>query len=177
MPGWFPKSGAPANNPPDSAPPSENDKASAIAAAQALAKEFGEHLRIRSELFGIEAREAGEVAARKGTLAVVAIVLLFFAYALLLVALIALLGRWVSSWSASLEGLGWAIVAIVVPSVWVENSPLVIHEAQQVRVPVVTAAAGGMQEYVRDEVNGLLFTHRDAGDLARAMQRLVSERL
>ena len=65
--------------------------------------------------------------------------------------------------------------AIVVPSVWVENSPLVIHEAQQARVPVVTAAAGGMKEYVRDEVNGLLFRHRDAGDLARAMQRLVSE--
>lgn len=29
--------------------------------------------------------------------------------------------------------------AIVVPSVWVENSPLVIHEAQQARVPVITA--------------------------------------
>ena len=65
--------------------------------------------------------------------------------------------------------------AIVVPSVWVENSPLVIHEAQQARVPVVTAAAGGMQEYVHDGVNGLLFVHRDAADLARNMQRLVSE--
>jgi glycosyltransferase involved in cell wall biosynthesis/MoaA/NifB/PqqE/SkfB family radical SAM enzyme len=65
--------------------------------------------------------------------------------------------------------------AIVVPSVWVENSPLVIHEAQQARVPVVTAAAGGMKEYVRDEVNGLLFRHRDAADMARAMQHLVSE--
>ena len=32
--------------------------------------------------------------------------------------------------------------AIVVPSVWVENSPLVIHEAQQARVPVITAATG-----------------------------------
>jgi hypothetical protein len=51
--------------------------------------------------------------------------------------------------------------AIVVPSIWVENSPLVIHEAQQARVPVITADAGGMAEYVRHEVNGLLFTHRD----------------
>jgi len=34
--------------------------------------------------------------------------------------------------------------AIVVPSIWVENSPLVIHEAQQARVPVVTGDAGGM---------------------------------
>ena len=50
--------------------------------------------------------------------------------------------------------------AIVVPSVWVENSPLVIHEAQQARVPVITADAGGMAEYVRHEVNGLLFEHR-----------------
>jgi len=64
--------------------------------------------------------------------------------------------------------------AIVVPSVWVENSPLVIHEAQQVRVPVVTANVGGMQECVHDEVNGLLFRHRDAADLARAMQRFVN---
>jgi len=65
--------------------------------------------------------------------------------------------------------------AIVVASVWAENSPLVIHEAQQVRVPVITAAAGGMKEYVRDEINGLLFRHRDSGDLARAMQRMVDE--
>ncbi len=47
--------------------------------------------------------------------------------------------------------------AIVVPSVWVENSPLVIHEAQQARVPVITADVGGMAEYVEHEENGLLF--------------------
>jgi glycosyltransferase involved in cell wall biosynthesis/MoaA/NifB/PqqE/SkfB family radical SAM enzyme len=63
--------------------------------------------------------------------------------------------------------------AIVVPSVWVENSPLVIHEAQQVRVPVVTADAGGMAEYVAHEVNGLLFTHRSVPSLAKQMQRFV----
>ena len=33
---------------------------------------------------------------------------------------------------------------IVVPSIWDENSPLVIHEAQQCRVPVITAKHGGM---------------------------------
>jgi len=65
--------------------------------------------------------------------------------------------------------------AIVVPSVWVENSPLVIHEAQQARVPVVTADAGGMAEYVHHEVNGLLFRHRDAGALAVQMQRFVDD--
>jgi len=65
--------------------------------------------------------------------------------------------------------------AIVVPSVWVENSPLVIHEAQQARVPVITADAGGMAEYVRHEVNGLLFRHRDLEALAFQMQRLISD--
>ncbi len=33
---------------------------------------------------------------------------------------------------------------IIVPSIWEENSPLVIHEAQQCRVPVITANQGGM---------------------------------
>ena len=33
---------------------------------------------------------------------------------------------------------------IVVPSIWDENSPLVIHEAQQCGVPVITANQGGM---------------------------------
>lgn len=65
--------------------------------------------------------------------------------------------------------------AIVVPSVWVENSPLVIHEAQQARVPVITANAGGMGEYVHDEVNGLLFEHRSHASLAEQMQRFVDD--
>ena len=65
--------------------------------------------------------------------------------------------------------------AIVVPSVWVENSPLVIHEAQQARVPVITANAGGMAEYVCHEVNGLLFEHRSVESLAVAMQRLADD--
>lgn len=65
--------------------------------------------------------------------------------------------------------------AIVVPSVWVENSPLVIHEAQQVRVPVITADAGGMAEYVQDGVNGLLFEHRSYASLADKMQYFVDK--
>jgi len=65
--------------------------------------------------------------------------------------------------------------AIVVPSVWVENSPLVIHEAQQARVPVITANAGGMAEYVRHGVNGRLFEHRTYPSLASQMQRFVND--
>lgn len=65
--------------------------------------------------------------------------------------------------------------AIVVPSVWLENSPLVIHEAQQARVPVITADVGGMAELVGHEVNGLQFEYRSHKSLAKQMQRLVDD--
>jgi glycosyltransferase involved in cell wall biosynthesis/MoaA/NifB/PqqE/SkfB family radical SAM enzyme len=64
--------------------------------------------------------------------------------------------------------------AIVVPSIWVENSPLVIHEAQEARVPVISADVGGMAEYVAHEQNGLLFRHRDADSLGAQMARLAA---
>ena len=65
--------------------------------------------------------------------------------------------------------------AIVVPSIWVENSPLVIHEALQCGVPVITADAGGMAEFIRHEVNGLVFSFRDPLSLAHQMGRFVAE--
>lgn len=65
--------------------------------------------------------------------------------------------------------------AIVVPSIWLENSPLVIHEAQQTRVPVITADAGGMAELVQHEVNGLLYEHRNPAALADQMSRLAND--
>ena len=64
---------------------------------------------------------------------------------------------------------------IVVPSIWAENSPLVIHEALQARVPVITADHGGMAEYVHHEGNGLLFAHRDPRSLSQQMQRLADD--
>ena len=63
--------------------------------------------------------------------------------------------------------------AIVVPSIWAENSPLVIHEALQAGLPVITADYGGMAEYVHHEENGLLFEHRDPVSLSKQMQRLA----
>jgi glycosyltransferase involved in cell wall biosynthesis len=67
------------------------------------------------------------------------------------------------------------IDALVVPSIWFENSPLVIHEAQQARVPVITSDLGGMAEYVHHEENGLLFRARDSGSLAAEMQRFADD--
>lgn len=61
------------------------------------------------------------------------------------------------------------IDCIVVPSIWGENSPLVIHEAQACKIPVITANFGGMSEYVQHLINGLLFEHRNVDDLAEKM--------
>lgn len=64
---------------------------------------------------------------------------------------------------------------VVVPSIWYENSPLTILEAQAAWRPVITAAMGGMAELVRDGVDGLHFAPGDAADLARQIQRLRDE--
>lgn len=66
------------------------------------------------------------------------------------------------------------IDALVVPSIWVENSPLVIHEALQARLPVITADTGGMKEYIQHGVNGLLFKHRDVDSLGKQMELMAS---
>ena len=66
--------------------------------------------------------------------------------------------------------------AIVVPSIWAENSPLVIHEAQACKIPVITADFGGMAEYVNHMVNGLLFKHRNWEDLKVQMQWAIENK-
>jgi glycosyltransferase involved in cell wall biosynthesis len=65
---------------------------------------------------------------------------------------------------------------LVVPSLWPENSPLVIHEAFMHHVPVVAARVGGVPELVGHEVNGLLYEPFEAGSLAASLQRLIDDR-
>ena len=67
------------------------------------------------------------------------------------------------------------IDVLVVPSVWPENSPLVIQEAFLAGAPVVASRIGGIPEVVTDERNGLLFTPGDVDDLRRALTRLLLE--
>ena len=68
------------------------------------------------------------------------------------------------------------IDVLVVPSIWPETSPIVIREALASGVPVVASRIGGIPETVEDGVNGLLFAPGNAGDLHRALARLVDER-
>jgi glycosyltransferase involved in cell wall biosynthesis len=65
--------------------------------------------------------------------------------------------------------------ALVVPSLWPENSPLVIHEAFMSGVPVVGARIGGVPGLVRDGLNGLLYEPFSVDALRRCLQRLVDD--
>jgi glycosyltransferase involved in cell wall biosynthesis len=62
---------------------------------------------------------------------------------------------------------------LVVPSLWPENSPLVIHEGFMVGVPVVAARMGGIPELVRDGVNGVLYDPPSPAALAEALGGLL----
>ena len=64
---------------------------------------------------------------------------------------------------------------MVVPSVWYENSPVVIQEARAAGVPVVASGHGALAEKVRHGVDGLLFPPGDVATLRRTLQRLVDE--
>jgi GT2 family glycosyltransferase len=68
-----------------------------------------------------------------------------------------------------------SIDVLVVPSIWPENSPLVIQEAFLAGVPVVASRIGGIPEVVDDGRNGLLFRAGDSEDLARVLTRLLGD--
>ena len=59
---------------------------------------------------------------------------------------------------------------VLVPSIWWENSPLVIQEAFFHRRPVICSDIGGMAEKVRDGVDGIHFRVGDAFSLARTIE-------
>jgi glycosyltransferase involved in cell wall biosynthesis len=67
------------------------------------------------------------------------------------------------------------IDVLVVPSIWYENSPLVIHEAFMAGAPVIASNAGGMAELVKQGENGLLFELGNAKSLREAMQRIIDD--
>jgi glycosyltransferase involved in cell wall biosynthesis len=63
----------------------------------------------------------------------------------------------------------------VVPSLWLENSPLVIHEAYQAGVPVIGSRIGGIADLVRDDWNGWLVEPGSAGALAAVLRRAIEQ--
>ncbi len=69
-----------------------------------------------------------------------------------------------------------AVDWVVVPSIWWENSPLVIQEAFQHGRPVICSDIGGMAEKVANGVDGLHFRRGDADHLAEVIERAATTR-
>jgi glycosyltransferase involved in cell wall biosynthesis len=67
------------------------------------------------------------------------------------------------------------IDVLVVPSLWVENTPLVVYSAQASSCPVIASDFSGISEVIRHNVNGLVFEAGNSQALAQQLQRLVAE--
>jgi glycosyltransferase involved in cell wall biosynthesis len=65
--------------------------------------------------------------------------------------------------------------AIIVPSTWWENSPVVIQEAFTNGKPVICSNIGGMAEKVRDGIDGMHFASGQPASLARVIMELAAD--
>lgn len=63
---------------------------------------------------------------------------------------------------------------VIVPSVWWENSPLVIQEVFMHKRPIICSNIGGMAEKVENNITGLHFKVKNQISLAKAMQKACS---
>lgn len=66
--------------------------------------------------------------------------------------------------------------AILVPSTWAENRPVVITEARAAGRPVIASDAGGIREDIRDGVDGLLLPPDEPDRWAGALLALAGDR-
>jgi glycosyltransferase involved in cell wall biosynthesis len=64
---------------------------------------------------------------------------------------------------------------LVVPSLWYENTPLVLYSAQAASCPVVASDFPGISEVITHGLNGLLFDAGNVAALARQLRRLLDE--
>jgi len=67
--------------------------------------------------------------------------------------------------SVLMSAAGW----VVMPSVWWENSPVVIQEARRLGAPLLVSGIGGMAEKVQDGVDGLHFRAGSVPGLAATL--------
>ena len=64
---------------------------------------------------------------------------------------------------------------VIVPSVWWENSPLVIQEVFMHKRPIICSDIGGMAEKVEDDATGLHFKVRNVISLTKVMKKAISD--
>jgi glycosyltransferase involved in cell wall biosynthesis len=62
----------------------------------------------------------------------------------------------------------------VFPSLW-EGTPLTVFEAMAMKKPMVATSVDGLRDVLRDSDNALIVPPKDAGALARALERVLDE--
>ena len=63
----------------------------------------------------------------------------------------------------------------VMPSLWHENSPLILLDALQSRTPVIASDVGGVNDLIQDGKNGFLFRMGNKEALQQVMQRVIDQ--
>lgn len=81
--------------------------------------------------------------------------------------------RWVGPYRPDelmqrMQAIDW----VIVPSIWWENSPMVIQEAFIAGRPLIVSDIGGMAEKVKNGVDGVHFSSRNPVDLASKLLNL-----
>jgi glycosyltransferase involved in cell wall biosynthesis len=73
------------------------------------------------------------------------------------------------------DALMQSVDLVCVPSIWWENSPVVIQEALRNRRPVICSNIGGMAEKVRNGLDGVHFVAGSAHALAQTVAHLAAD--
>jgi glycosyltransferase involved in cell wall biosynthesis len=65
------------------------------------------------------------------------------------------------------------IDALVVPAIWADPGPLVVHEAFANATPVIGSRMGGIKDMVEEDKTGWLFEANDTAGLSAILKRLI----
>jgi glycosyltransferase involved in cell wall biosynthesis len=62
----------------------------------------------------------------------------------------------------------------IVPPVWYDNAPQVVMESINLGVPVIGANIGGIPDFIKNKINGLLFEPGNSDALIQCMQQIIT---
>ncbi len=72
-----------------------------------------------------------------------------------------------------MQNIDW----VIIPSIWWENSPVVIQEAFMYKRPLICSDIGGMAEKIQHNVTGIHFKARNAQSLSDVLQRALDGKI
>ena len=75
----------------------------------------------------------------------------------------------------SVDSLMQSVDFVIVPSIWWENSPVVIQEALRNNKPILCSGIGGMKEKVTNGIDGFHFPVGDALSLVSILRNVVDD--